>query len=269
MRKAEEILCSFFGWENCSGSILIDRGASRQTLLNTYNDSATLFKGLKLIHREMTDYQDLRVYDSKEMGRVMCLDGMVQIADQLDDNYSTDLSRLIVRKGERYENLLIIGAGDMIIPNLLLNNQDFDIGRITVVEIDEKVFTNAGKFFKCLDDVQKHITSGKLEIVFADGAKFLKTRKTEGITYDGIIIDNPDVFIFEGPAASLFTSEFYSNIYSCLKKGASFSQQVSDEKVKAKWEYMVKSVGFRDLSFVYSKTPEYSACLPIGSAKKS
>jgi len=266
MRKAEEILCSFFGWENCSGSILIDRGASRQTLLNTYNESATLFKGLKLIHREMTDYQDLRVYDSKELGRVLCLDGMVQIADQLDDNYSTDLSRLIVRKGERYENLLIIGAGDMIIPNLLLNDHDFDIGRITVVEIDEKVFTNAKKFFKCLEDVQKHITSGKLEIVFADGAKYLKARKTEGITYDGIIIDNTDVF-FEA-AMSLFTGEFYSNIYSCLKIGAAFSQQVSDEKVKAKWESMVKSVGFRDLSFVYSKTPEYSAVLPIGSATK-
>ena len=36
MEMAEEILCNIFGWENCSGSILIDRGASRQTLLNNY-----------------------------------------------------------------------------------------------------------------------------------------------------------------------------------------------------------------------------------------
>jgi len=97
----------------------------------------------------------------------------------------------------------------------------------------------------------------------------MKSRRSEGVTYDGIIIDNSDVFIFEGPAARLFTSEFYSNIYGCLKKGAAFSQQVSDEKVKAKWDCMVKSVGFRDLSFIYSKTPEYSVCLPIGSGKKS
>jgi len=267
--KAEEILCSFFGWENCSGSILIDRGASRQTLLNNYYHSATLYKDFKLIHREKTQFQDLRVYDSKEMGRVLSLDGMIQITDQLDDNYTVDLSRLIVQKGERYENLLIIGAGDMVIPNYLLKNGDFNIGKVTVVEIDEKVYENTLKYFKGLEETNKFISTGRLEVIFADGAKYLKARKEEGVTFDGIIIDNSDVFIFDGPAASLFTSEFYSNIHACLKKGAAFSQQVSDEKVKAKWECMVKSVGFREISVVYSKTPEYSVLLPIAAGKKS
>jgi len=268
LRKAEDILCTFLGWENCSGSILIDRGASRQTLLNTYNHSATLFKGLKLIHRERTEFQDLRVYDSNQMGRVLCLDGMIQIADQIKTEYSADLTRLIVLKGQRYENLLIIGAGDMVVPGYLLNNPEFNIGKITVVEIDEKVFTTSKNFFKGLGDVQKHISSGMLEIVFADGAKFLKSRRTDGVTYDGIIVDNSDVLVFEGPAAQLFTEEFYSDIFGCLNKGAAFSQQVSDEKVKSKWECMVRSVGFRDLSFVYSKT-EYSLSIPIGSGKRS
>jgi len=267
--RAEEILCSFFGWENCSGSILIDRGATRQTMLNNYDHSATIYKGLNLVHREKTDYQDLRVYDSKEMGRVLTLDGMIQIADKLDDNYSVDLSRLIVQKGERYENLLIIGAGDMVVPSYLLNNKEFDIGKITVVEIDEKVFTNSKKYFKGIEDLGKFISLGKLEVVFADGAKFLQSKRSEGITFDGIIIDNTIMFIPDSPAASLFTAEFYECIYDCLKKGTSFSQQVSDEKVKAKWECLVKSAGFRDLTFVYSKTPEYSVCLPIGAAKKS
>jgi len=268
LKKAEEILCTFFGWENCSGSILIDRGGQRQTMLNSYNHSTTIFKGLKLVHRERTDYQDMRVYESKEMGKILCLDGMVQISDKLDDNYSADLSSLIVQKGERYENLLVIGAADLKVPSYILNNADYDIGKITVVEIDEKVFNGTNNFFKSLESVQKHISSGMLEIVFADGAKFLKSKKTEGFAYDGIIIDNSDVSISEGPAATLFTEEFYSNIFSCLKKGASFSQQVSDEKVKIQWECMVKSVGFRELKMVYSKA-EFSVSLPIGSGKKS
>jgi len=265
--KAQEILCSFFGWENCSGSILIDRGATRQTLLNDYYHSSTLFKGLTLLHREKTEYQDLRVYDSKEMGRVLCLDGMVQIADQLDDNYTVDLSRLIVQKGERYDHLLIIGAGDMVIPTYILKH--FDVSKVTVVEIDEKVFQNTKKFFKSAEDVEKFVSTGKLEIVFGDGAKYLRTKKNEGVVFDGIVIDNSDVFIFDGPAASLFTSEFYANIHACLRKGAKFAQQVSDEKVKAKWECMVKSVGFREISVIYSSTPEYSVSLPIAAGTKS
>jgi len=263
--KAEEILCSVFGWENCSGSILIDRGAQRQTMLNNYNHSATIFKGLKLLHREKTEFQELRVYDSKEMGKVMALDGMVQTAEKLDDNYSADLSRLTIQKGVRSENILIIGAGDMVVPSYLLTNPDYDIGKITVVEIDEKVFTNSTNYFENMEDLGKYVSSGRLEIIFTDGAKYMYNKKMEGVTYDGIIID---VFVLDGPAASLFSSEFYENIHACLKKGASFSQQVSNEQVKAKWECLVKSAGFRELTFVSSKTPEFSLCLPLGSAKK-
>jgi spermidine synthase len=274
MEKAEEILCTFFGWENCSGSILIDRGGNRQALLNNYYHSSTLFKNLKLLHREKTEYQDLRVYESKEMGKILSLDGMIQITDHIDDNnfidnYTVDLSRLIVQKGERYENLLIIGSGDMVIPNYLLKNKTFDIGKITVVEIDEKVFLNTKKYFKGLESIEEFVSAGKLEIIFADGAKYLKSMQQEGICFDGIIIDNSDVFIFEGPAASLFTNDFYMSINACLKKGASFSQQVSDETVKAKWENMVKSVGFREMSVIYTNAPEYSVALPIAAAKKT
>ena len=270
MQVAEEILCSFFGWENCSGSILIDRGAARQTMLNNYYHSSTLFKHLKLLHREKTEFQDLRVYESKDLGKVLSLDGMIQITDRLEDNYTKDLSRLIVRKGERYENLLIIGAGDMLSPNYLLGNKQFNIGKITVVEIDEKVFTNTQKYFpNFLENIESYVNSGKLEIIFTDGAKYLKEMKLKNVKFDGIIIDNSDVFIFEGPAASLFTYEFYSNIHASLKKGAAFSQQVSDEKVKTKWESMVKSVGFREISVIYSSSPQYSVMLPIAGATKS
>jgi len=269
MQRAEEILCNAFGWENCSGSVLVDRGGNRQTLLNNYYHSSTLFKHLKLLHREKTDFQDLRVYESKELGKVLSLDGMIQITDHLEDNYTSDLTRLVVQKGKRYENLLIIGAGDMLSPNYLLNDPEFNIGKITVVEIDEKVYTTTKKYFeKSIQNIDHFIKTGKLEIIFKDGAEYLKEMKQQGVTYDGIIIDNSDVFIFEGPAARLFNYNFYVNIFACLNKGASFAQQVSDEKIKAQWDELVKSVGFRELSVIYSSAPQYSVLLPIAAAKK-
>ena len=40
----------------------------------------------------------------------------------------------------------------------------------------------------------------------------------DGEVFDGIIIDCTDVEIDNAVAASLFTDEFYQNIYKCLKK---------------------------------------------------
>ena len=267
LEKVEEIICSLLGWENCSSTILLDRGVHNQVLLNNYHHSSTLYKNFQLIHREKTPYQDIRVFDTNEMGRVLTLDNMIQISELPEDNYTIDLCKLVVTKESNYNNLLIIGAGDMIIPNYLLTN-NFKIGKIDLVEIDERVYANTKKYFKGNEQIDKFVADGKLNLVFDDGAKFLKKRKSEGYEYDGIIIDNSDVFIFDGPAASLFTDEFYGNIFNCLKRGACFSQQVSDENVRVKWENMVKSVGFKDILIIYSSTPEYSVQLPMASAKK-
>jgi spermidine synthase len=268
LTQAEIILCDKLGWENCTGSILLERGGTSQALLNHYDHSSTLFKGVKLLHREQTKYQDLRVYDTKEMGRCLSLDFMIQISDTLEDNYTVDLSRLVVEKDKSYNHILIIGAGDMIIPTYILDKFP-GVKKVTVVEIDDRVVENTRKFFKFCDSIDKYVQDGKLEIVIEDGAKYLRDKITEKYQYDGLIIDNSDVYIFDGPAASLFTPEFYSNIIGVLRSGAAFSQQVSDENVKKKWEDMARSVGFTDFNYIYSNTPEYSVALPLGIARKS
>jgi spermidine synthase len=267
LTKAEIVICDKFGWENCAASMLLERGGVRQALLNHYDHSSTLFKGVQLIHREQTKYQDLRVYDTKEMGRCLSLDGMIQISDTLEDNYTVDLTRLVVEKENSYNHVLIIGAGDMIIPTYILDKYP-GVKKVTVVEIDERVVDNTKKYFKFCDKVDKLCSEGRLEIVIEDGAKYLREKIQEKYQYDALIIDNSDVYIFDGPAASLFTPEFYSNIYGVLKPGAAFSQQVSDENVKKKWEDMGRSVGFKDFKYIYSNTPEYSVALPLGIARK-
>jgi spermidine synthase len=267
LTEAEIILCEKLGWQNCTGSMILDRGVTHQALLNHYDHSSTLFKGVKLIHREQTKYQDLRVYDTKEMGRCLSLDSMIQISDTLEDNYTVDLTRLVITADKTYDHILIIGAGDMIIPTYILNKYP-GVKKVTLVEIDDRVVENTKKYFKFADQIDALAKEGRLEVVIEDGAKWLRERIVDGTKYDGLVIDNSDVYIFDGPAASLFTPEFYQNIYGVLKEGAMFSQQVSDENVKAKWESMSRSVGFNDFSYIYSNTPEYSVALPLGIAKK-
>lgn len=264
----EELLCDLFGWENNTGNNNYFRGDCEYHLQNRYSHSETIYKNFRLIHREQTKYQDLRIYDTQDMGRVLTLDRMIQNTDSLSvDSYTIDLSSLVVKKDKEYNHILLIGAGDLIIPDYILKN--FNVKKITLVEIDDRVIENTKKYFKFYNDsVSKFIEAGRLELIVDDGAKYLRDRQSEGELFDGIIIDNSDVYLFDGPAANLFTKEFYQSIKATLKKGAFFSQQVSEEKVKQKWTEIVKSVGFNTIDYLYSQTPEYSTALPLGCAMK-
>jgi spermidine synthase len=269
-KKANDLevaFCDLLGWTNNTGNATVQLGGSDYHLLNKYYHSETMYRNFKLIHREQTKFQDLRIYDTKEMGRVLSLDFMIQNSDSLaEDSYTIDLCSLVITKGKTYNHILLIGAGDMIIPDYILKN--FDVKKITMVEIDDRVIENTKTYFpKFYERIDGFIKEGRLDVIVDDGAKYLRENNGQ-IKFDGVIIDNSDVYLFDGPAANLFTKEFYTNISGSLAVGGFFSQQVSDEQVKAKWTDMVKSVGFETLVFKYSSTPEYSTALPLGSARK-
>lgn len=260
-----------FGWSSLSGDAFFQRGGSNYHLLNKYYHSETLYKNFNLIHREQSKYQDLRVYDTKDMGRLLCLDYMIQNSDIIaTDNYTIDLCSLVLTNKEKeYDHILLIGSGDLIFPEYML--REFKIKKITLVEIDERVIENTKTYFKYYEGIKKYVNDGTLEIIVDDGAAYLQRKALNNeMLYDGVIIDNSDVYLFDGPAANLFTKDFYYNIKTVLKTGGSFSQQVSDEQVKSKWIQMVKSAGFdeTEFSFKSSITPEYSTALPLGAARK-
>ena len=50
----------------------------------------------------------------------MCIDGILQITDKLEDNYSKDLIKSVIEKGKTYENLCIIGGGDLYVAGEIL-----------------------------------------------------------------------------------------------------------------------------------------------------
>lgn len=46
MIKAEELLCEYLGWENCTGSMIIDRGSYNYALITQNETSSILFKSI-------------------------------------------------------------------------------------------------------------------------------------------------------------------------------------------------------------------------------
>lgn len=268
MLRIEEVFCDLFSWKSCVSSILLSRGKTTQFFLNDDCNIGTVFKNLQYIWREKSKYQDIRVYDTADMGRVLILDGNIQISNQLQDNYTTDMVSPVISKEISYENVLILGGGDLVIATYLLENFPL-ISRLTMVEIDERVCEVVKTFFKTGETIKKETETGRFSLIFQDGAEFVRQIVEQNQSFDGIIIDCTDVDVAGSASSSLFCVAFYENLRKIMKNNTFFSQQVSDVQSKAKFEQMVFEAGFREISVSFSDTPEYSVALPIGVAKRT
>ena len=89
MIKAEELLCEYLGWENCTGSMIIDRGSYNYALITQNETSSVLFKKHKLVNRFKTDTGDTRLYHNEENGKLLAVDGVIQMGFHNISNLGT------------------------------------------------------------------------------------------------------------------------------------------------------------------------------------
>ena len=267
MEKFEELLCEKFGWQHNVTSIALNRTNKCQFYLNDGFHVGSIFKNTRLVERVESQYQDIRVFETEHIGKIMVLDGCVQICDELDDNYTLDMVKYILQEGREYQNVLILGAGDLVIPSYIVENLQ-NVKKITVVEIDEKVCKTVAKYFKFSGILDSEETRKKFTLKIEDGGKFVENAKNNKEIYDGVIIDCTDVDIEDAVASSLFNVPFYKNLRDIMAKGAIFSQQITDANSKKKFEKMIGEAGFVNPKFVFSETPEYSVSIPIGIVEK-
>lgn len=274
--KLEEKICEEFGWTNCTGQILLDRclfpcenqieSTGRSfTLLNHTKDKADLHKDLTLIHKQRTKYHTLAIYDSPKLPRFLTLDNFIQVSDSDEyDKFTIDLVSQAVQSIEKPTEVLIIGGGDFLSAIFLIDN--YNVSRITIVELDEGVVDCTKKYFKYAKNVDQLIGLGRIEIVIDEGSRFLQRERDAGRTFDCVIIDN---ISFEGEEFySIFCSEFYSVLNKVIRPGGSFSQGVSCGFMKLDWENMVMNAGFTGLRVVPSYMPEKRDAVIIVNALK-
>lgn len=154
-----------------------------------------------------SDYQRIDVFDSKEFGRFLTLDGYMMLTEKDEFIYHEMIVHVPMAVHPNVKKVLVIGAGDGGVIRELTRYQTIE--SIDMVEIDELVVEVCKKYLpltSCsFDDKRVHIT-------YQDGLKFIRSRENE---YDLIIVDSTDPF---GPGEGLFTKEFYGNCYKALKE---------------------------------------------------
>lgn len=171
---------------------------------NWHSEEMYQFVRSQPLHVEQTEYQRLEVIDTELYGRLMLLNGEIQIATECDAVVHEAMCHPAMLLHENPENVLIIGGGDGGSTREVLKH---DPARIDLVEIDERVIDVCREYFPAF-------TSGlddeRVRIHTVDGRRFVQEADQ---TYDVVIMDISDP---QGPAKTVFTREFYAEVTELL-----------------------------------------------------
>lgn len=166
------------------------------------------------IYSKKSDFQQIDIIDTYELGRVLVIDGWTMITEKDEFIYHEMIVHVPMSVNKDIKNVLVIGAGDGgTVRELTRYNT---IEKIDMVEIDEVVVRASQEF---LPFTACKLEDPRVNLYFQDGLEFVKGKVNE---YDLIIVDSTDPI---GPGEGLFTKEFYTDCYNALtEKGILVNQ---------------------------------------------
>ena len=164
------------------------------------NGSTILIEG-ELLEEVHSKYQHIEVYNTKRFGKLLKLDGVIQLTEFDEANYHEMIAHVPLRTHNTPDNVLVIGGGDGGAVREILKHKQ--VKNIDLVEIDNKVIEISKKYFP---EISCGLNDKKVTIMNQDGAEYIK--KCTNL-YDIVIIDSTDPF---SVGESLSKEEFYSNL---------------------------------------------------------
>ncbi|MDK2937777.1 MAG: spermidine synthase [Eubacteriaceae bacterium] len=159
------------------------------------------------LYSGQSEFQRIDVFDSKEFGRFLTLDGFIMLTEKDEYIYHEMIVHVPMAVHPNAKRILVIGAGDGGVLRELTKYQQIE--QIDLVEIDELVVEVSKKY---LPQTSCGFSDERVRFFYQDGLKFVRRHENE---YDLIIVDSTDPF---GPGEGLFTKEFYGNCFKALKE---------------------------------------------------
>jgi spermidine synthase len=139
------------------------------------------------------------------------LDGCVQISERDEFAYQEMISHIPLFANKDPRKVLIIGGGDGGVLREVLKHPSVDT--VYMVEIDQMVVEVSKQFLS--SSTATSFCDPRVTLLFQDAAEFVRTLP-DHLRFDTIICDSSDPI---GPAASLFTPDFYQNLFNALAPG--------------------------------------------------
>ncbi|CAH1954374.1 unnamed protein product [Acanthoscelides obtectus] len=169
----------------------------------------------EVLYKDKSKYQDILIFESKNNGTVLALDGIIQCTQKDEFSYQEMITFLPLCAHPNPENVLIVGGGDGGVAREVEKHPL--VKRCVQVEIDDRVVESSKKF---LPFMAKGFNSSKLSLHIGDGFEYMKQHISE---FDVIITDSSDPI---GPAVNLFTESYYKLLKQALRSNGIVSSQM-------------------------------------------
>jgi spermidine synthase len=152
------------------------------------------------IARVRSPHQDILVFDSVSHGRVLMLDGVVQITEADEFVYQEMMAHVPLLNQGAAGRVLVIGGGDGGILRRVLQHRG--VRRAVLVEIDEQVIALSKAHLPGIGGAAW--TDPRAEVVVGDAIHYVFEAPAN--SFDAVIVDSTDP---AGVGEVLFTEGFY------------------------------------------------------------
>jgi spermidine synthase len=192
-------------------------------------------------------FQEIAVVDTYLYGKVLLLDGIVQLSEKDEFMYHEMLVHPAMVTHPEPRRVFIVGGGDGGAAREILKHP---VEEVVLVDIDEEVVEVCQKFFPHLAPWN----DPRLKIIIDDATSYI----ARASTFDVIIMDSTDPFP-RGVAEPLFSSQFFEEAYRHLTESGVLVSQMEPpffeaERVEKLW----KNLGiFPILRLYWGMVPTY------------
>ena len=135
--------------------------------------------GQRVLLEKKTHYQHLKIVEDQSWGKMLYLDGELQIAESDAHLYNEAMIRPVLKK-KKLKSVAILGGGDGgVLHELLKHNPD----KVVLVDIDKEVIRCAKKFLGAI--CGNAFGDSRVEVVIDDASHYLEKRRK----FDVVICD--------------------------------------------------------------------------------
>lgn len=158
-----------------------------------------------------SEYARIQVFDTPFFGRVLVIDGIINIARETEFIYHEMMVALpSIYHGEP-KSVLIIGGGDGGAAKCALGINSVE--RIVQVEIDKVVIDVCSEFLPEL--AEGALSDSRVELIIGDGIRYVRETSEK---FDLVVIDIDDP-VPGGPSEHSLEEAFFRDVAACLRPG--------------------------------------------------
>lgn len=198
---------------------------------------------------EHSEFQHVQVFETKEYGTMLCLDGVIQVTERDEFGYQEMIANIPMCAHRNPKRVAVIGGGDGGVLREIVRHDTVEL--VDHCEIDQFVCDVSRKFLPSLASGLDHPV---VTTRFRDGAAWLQDHTDY---YDVVIVDSSDPV---GPAATLFEPAFYQTMKASLRQGGVICTQG-----ECQWnnlDLIVEMLGFcksmfKHADYAFTTVPTY------------